>query len=679
MCALRQLTLLTILCWALSVQAVEGESPQASWLTQAQQGLVLGEYQASENDLGLQAPNRAQDFRTYFSGDGIRIVARDVGSKSIAGLAFDSVGRGLVAAGEALTGQAEVFSDGANVTLRWPGVEARYTNSVDGLRQRLAVVFPAAGSGQLTLAWTVTGATVQMNAGEVVLHGESDSLRMGPIKAHDGIGRDLPVSLTVDHERLLLTVDDRHAVYPIQFEALITKLHPLASDTIRSLIDGVADAQMESNAVGASLGWSVAAAGDVNGDGIGDVIVGAYRYDNGENSEGAAFLYFGGGGSFDTIADAQLESNQVDARLGFGVAGAGDVNGDGFDDVIVGAYQYDNGQTNEGAAFVYFGGPGNFNQIADAQLESNQAEALSGWSVSGAGDVNGDGLADVIVGAPYFANGQFDEGAALLYFGGLGSFDTDADALLESNQADAQFGYSVAGIGDVNSDGFADVLVGARAYDNGQHDEGAAFLYFGGAGAFDTGADALLESNQLDSQFGHSVAGAGDLNGDGVADVIVGAPHYSNGHQDEGAVFIYFGGAGAFNTVVDARLESNLVRANLGFSVAGAGDVNGDGIADIVVGAPMYNIDQINEGAAFVYFGKSGAFDPVADAQTESNQENANLGFSVAGAGDIDGDGFADVIVGAPLYDNDQTNEGVAFIYFGTGKFENLIFANGFE
>ena len=164
------------------------------------------------------------------------------------------------------------------------------------------------------------------------------------------------------------------------------------------------------------------------------------------------------------------------------------------------------------------------------------------------------------------------------------------------------------------------------------------------------------------------MGGAGDVNGDGFADVIVGAPLYDNGQTDEGAAFVYFGGAGAFNPTADAQLESNQAGAQLGSSVAGAGDVNGDGFADVIVGAPAYDNGQADEGAAFVYFGAAGAFDATADAQLESNQAFAQLGFSVSGAGDVNGDGFADVIVGTIGYDNGQTDEGAALVYFGTAR-----------
>jgi len=159
-------------------------------------------------------------------------------------------------------------------------------------------------------------------------------------------------------------------------------------------------------------------------------------------------------------ADSQLESDQAVAALGVSVAGAGDVNGDGYADVIVGAYTYDAGEPDEGAAFVFLGSASGIVAAGDpsnaaAQLESDQAGAIFGLSVAGAGDVNGDGYADVIVGAYGYDAGEPDEGAAFVFLGGASGIVTagnpsNAAAQLESDQAGSQFGVSVAGAGDVN-------------------------------------------------------------------------------------------------------------------------------------------------------------------------------------------------------------------------------------
>ncbi len=444
-------------------------------------------------------------------------------------------------------------------------------------------------------------------------------------------------------------------------------------------VSATAATTLESNQAVAWLGDSVAGAGDVNGDGYADVIVGAWSYDNGEENEGAAFVYHGSASGVSPTPATTFESDQAYARLGHSVAGVGDVNGDGYADVIVGAPLYDNGSVAEGVAFVHHGSAAGVSLTAATILESNQASAYLGYSVAGAGDVNDDGFADVIVGAPYYENGQTDEGAAFVYHGSAVGVSATATATLESNQANAQFGYSVAGAGDVNGDGYADVIVGAYLYDNGQTDEGAAFVYHSSAAGISPAPATTFESNQANAQFGDSVAGAGDVNGDGYADVIVGAHFYDNGQIDEGAAFVYHGSASGVNPVAATTLENNQADARLGYSVAGAGDVNGDGYADVIVGAYLYDNGQTNEGVAFVYPGSAGGVSPTAATTVESNQAYAGLGAAVAGAGDVNGDGYADVIVGAYLYDNGQTDEGAAFVYHGSASGVNPTTATTFE
>ncbi|SDG58856.1 Por secretion system C-terminal sorting domain-containing protein [Dyadobacter soli] len=431
-------------------------------------------------------------------------------------------------------------------------------------------------------------------------------------------------------------------------------------------ISTTAAAIVESNQVSAQLGVSVASAGDVNGDGYSDVIVGAVYYDNGETDEGVAFIYHGSATGISTTAAAIVESNQAGAQLGISVASAGDVNGDGYSDVIVGAVFYDNGETNEGAAFVYYGSATGISTMAAAMLESNQANAQLGESVASAGDVNGDGYSDVIVGAHFYSNGQEREGAIFIYHGSASGIDNTAAAVIESNQEDARLGYSVAGEADVNGDGYSDVIVGAPYYDMGQNSEGAAFIYHGSATGIITTFAAAVDNNQPGARMGFAVAGAGDVNGDGYSDVIVGAPGYDNGRQlaNEGACFIYHGSPAGINTTAVAMIESNKADALMGQSVASAGDVNGDGYSDVIVGAYTYSNGQGTEGAAFIYHGSATGIDMTV-TMVESNQSAALMGGSVAGAGDVNGDGYSDVVVGAFQYDNGQTGEGAAFVYYG--------------
>jgi hypothetical protein len=627
---------------ALAFSAGRAEAPSQNWLSAAQGEMARREYHVSQADRGLQAPNRAQGFRTYFDPMGVRLVDR-TNDASLVDLRLREWGRdGAMHA----VAPGRVTHQGPRVEIIRPDVVEWYENRAEGLEQGFTLPRKPRGDGDLTLSLSASGVELEASDDAVILRGEAGCLRYAGLIVRDAEGAVIPSAMSVEHGRIVLRVDDRQARYPVIVDPLIT---------------GVFDARIEGDQAEAQLGSSVAGAGDVNGDGYADVIIGARYYDISFANQGAAFLYFGGSGAFNTTFDARLQANQAEAQVGSSVAGAGDVNGDGYADVIVGAPGYDNGETNEGAAFVYFGGAGAFDTTRDALLQSNQAEAAFGFSVAGAGDVNRDGYADVIVGATLYDGGQAEEGAAFLYFGSPGAFNTTVDARLEADQADAFMGWSVAGAGDVNGDGYADLIVGAPRYDTGPG-EGAAFLYFGRAGAFATTPDAELLSSAPEAVLGSSVAGAGDVNGDGYADVIVGAFGQNN---ETGAAYVYFGGAGAFNTLQDATLVVNQPFATVGYSVDGAGDVNGDGYADVIVGAPAISIGQTSEGAAFVFFGGEDFSNTTPDAILDSDQAEAFAGGSVAGAGDVNGDGYADVIVGARNYDDGEVNEGTASIYFG--------------
>jgi hypothetical protein len=446
-----------------------------------------------------------------------------------------------------------------------------------------------------------------------------------------------------------LVVEDEGAILPIMVDPVVTTVHWMA----------------EGDQAGAGFGYSVASAGDVNGDGFGDVIVGAFDYDNGEINEGAAFVYLGSSVGLSTTATL-LESNQTGASFGNSVASAGDINGDGYSDVIIGSSYYDNGETNEGAALIYMGSSAGLSTNPAVVLEIDQAEAYFGWSVASAGDVNGDGFGDVVVGAYLYDNGETDEGAAFVYLGSGSGLSPTASSILESNQAYAYMGISVASAGDVNGDGFGDIVMGASLYDNGETDEGVAFVYLGSSTGLSSTASSTLECNQALAYLGHSVASAGDINGDGFGDIIVGAFSYNNGESDEGAAFVYLGSESGLSTTASVILESNQANSYLGKSVASAGDVNGDGFGDLVVGAPDYTNGESEEGAAFVYLGSGSGLATTAGWQVESEQDYAYFGTSVASAGDVNGDGFADVIVGSPYYDNGETEEGAAFVYIGS-------------
>ncbi|MBK9148020.1 MAG: FG-GAP repeat protein [Flavobacteriales bacterium] len=414
------------------------------------------------------------------------------------------------------------------------------------------------------------------------------------------------------------------------------------------------------------FGISVNSAGDVNGDGYSDVVIGAYGYSNGQAGEGSAFIFHGSSTGLPVNPDVSIESNQSGASLGWGVACAGDVDGDGYSEVVIGAPYFDAGQLNEGAVFIYRGGSAGLATTAFWSAESNQSNANFGWSVSSAGDVNGDGYSDIVTGTPFYDRGQADEGAAFLYHGSASTLAAQESWTAECDQANAQYGWSVATAGDVNGDGFSDVLVGAPLFDNGEVDEGRAFIYNGSLAGPASSPSWINEGNQAGARYGHSLAGAGDVNGDGYSDVIIGAPQYDNGEVDEGRAYVYLGSASGVALPASWTTESNQTGAQLGYSVASAGDVNGDAFSEVIVGSPYYDNGQIDEGMVQVYHGSLVGLSILPNWSAESNQVGARFGESVAGVGSLNNDPFGDVVIGAPGWDNGHVDEGKAYGYHGS-------------
>jgi hypothetical protein len=414
---------------------------------------------------------------------------------------------------------------------------------------------------------------------------------------------------------------------------------------------------------GSALGQAVSGAGDVNGDGYGDFIVGMPNYSNGQSGEGGAMVFHSE--PDDAATGATVESGQAFAGMGTSVACAGDVNGDGYDDVIVGAPLYDNGQSDEGRAFVYHGGPGGITTTPAWIGESNQAQANFGWSVAGAGDVNGDGYGDVIIGAYRYSNGQDSEGRAFVYLGSSTGLLGTPSWTAESNQAVASFGWSVGGAGDVNGDGFSDVIVGANLYDNGQSNEGRAYVYHGSASGLSTSAAWTAESNQALADFGVAVASAGDVNGDGYSDVIVGADGYDNVQFDEGRVYVFHGSSTGLAATAAWTKEPDINFWQFGLAVGSAGDVDGNGCSDVVVGSPWASSGESNEGVVHVYQGSATGLASTTGTLIEVDKASALLGFSVGSVGDANGDGFSDVIVGAPQYSTTTGALGAWWVHLG--------------
>ena len=396
---------------------------------------------------------------------------------------------------------------------------------------------------------------------------------------------------------------------------------------------------------GDTFGGAVGSAGDFNGDGIADLIVGAYQCDAGGLDAGRAYIYLGGR-RVDAKPDLVLTGEAAGDLFGVAVGCAGDVNRDGYSDVIVGAHENDARGANAGRAYIFFGGP-TADSKADVVLTGEAAGDAFGYAVAGAGDVNKDGYADVVVGAYENSASAAAAGRAYVYLGGA-RMDAVPDAILSGEATGDYFGISVAGAGDVNRDGFADVIVGAYQNDAGGLDAGRAYVFLGGKTPHDRPDLVLTGAGEGDS-FGFSVAAAGDMNQDGYGDVIVGAYHNDAIGANAGRAYVYFGRS-RLQSEPGLVLNGEAAGDAFGYSVAGAGDVNGDGFSDVVVGAYGNDAGGSAAGRAYLYLGSSSP-DAGADFAVTGEQTLDNLGYAVAGCGDLDGDGYGEIVTAAPFAD----------------------------
>lgn len=428
---------------------------------------------------------------------------------------------------------------------------------------------------------------------------------------------------------------------------------------------------LEQNQAYAAFGSSVSGAGDVNGDGYSDVIVGAPFYDNGQTDEGVALLYYGSATGLIATPGWSFQSNQAGAELGFSVSSAGDVNNDGYSDVIIGAPYYDNGQNNEGRAYVFLGHATGLATTAIWIGEPDSADALFGYSVAGSGDVNGDSYDDIIVSATEFdvLEGCCYEvnGAGMVfgYFGNATGIQSDFTFTATDYDNESGFGNDVGSAGDINGDGYSDVLI--AAYATGFDGEGCIHVYAGGPEGLNPISIWGDCGGPDGALLGTSSATAGDVNGDGYDDIIASSDigdGYCCGGQPP-VINLYYGSAAGLPTSPSWAVDGNELGIGNGSGVNTAGDVNGDGYDDIIFGSAGYSHPQSAEGVIYVLTGGPAGMPGTTLWADDSNQPNAILGRSVSGAGDINGDGYDDFIAGAPNYDNGQTDEGQARVYLG--------------
>lgn len=506
--------------------------------------------------------------------------------------------------------------------------------------------------------------------------------------------------------------------------ALAAGLNPILIDL--PSLDGTVGFVINGVDAGDQSGVAVSSAGDVNGDGFDDVLIGAWLASPNGVSSGESYVVFGGTdigatgvfelSSLDGVSGFVIRGDDAGDLSGSSVASAGDLNGDGFDDLVIGSSNADPNGNASGESHVVFGsadvGSTGIVQLSGLDgtngfvLRGVGAFDLSGHAVSSAGDFNGDGIDDLLIGA-YGSDPNDASGAGVSYVI-FGTADLGMTGVIELSALDAasgvvlngvaeadRSGFSISWAGDINDDAFDDVVIGADRADPNGLSSGETYVVFGGpaVGTSDVielaglnGTNGFVLRGVAAGDFsGSSVSSAGDVNADGIADVIIGAYGADTNGFFSGESYVVFGG----NAVVAAGVvELSSLDGSNGFvvrgidagdqcgeSVSGAGDLNGDGVDDLIIGASSAGPSGASSGETYVIFGavdlgSSGFVDlSLLDGSSGVVLNGVNVGdqsgSSVSSAGDINGDGFDDVIIGARLADPNGNASGASYVVFG--------------
>jgi hypothetical protein len=499
---------------------------------------------------------------------------------------------------------------------------------------------------------------------------------------------DMPYTVKADKNRQLTTFSDGALTKKFSFgdippgnETAYIKL-PEDANVINATMDAVGLAYklreiLDGENAGDEFGFSVSNAGDVNNDGYGDVIVGAPYEDANGTDSGRVYIFHGMASGIAFSPNTTIDGENAYDFFGVGVSCAGDVNNDGYDDIIIGANASDgdnpNPDYNCGRIYVYHGSENGIITPAATMINGEDEGWEFGFSVSTAGDVNNDGYDDIIVGAPLSNLGNTDGGEMYIYHGSPSGISSQMKRRYWGTTGD-RLGSSVSTAGDVNNDGYDDVIIGAYLADpgGGSNDRGKAYVFHGSSSGVVNTPNDTLEGEFNDDHFGRSVSNAGDVNSDGYDDVIVGADGaYKSGAGRPGKIYVFHGSSNGVYTTANTSIFGKKEGNHFGISVSNAGDVNSDGYDDVIAGAyRAYDPGGSGgrSGKIHIYHGTPNGIAIGPTPLLKGENRDDEFGFSVSCAGDVNNDGYDDVIISAHHANASGENSGKIYLHQGSAS-----------
>ena len=422
------------------------------------------------------------------------------------------------------------------------------------------------------------------------------------------------------------------------------------------------------DSAGMGRGWGARLGPDLNGDGWMDAVVVDQSYLGAPGYFGRVMVYAGG--------PAGLSPHPVWTYLFPGhestlqTCAAGDFNGDGRADLVITWHLDERPDGRMGGALMFAGTEQGLAHVPSWRMPGEKGYCALGEETVCPGDINGDGIDDLLIGEHDWSWARRNQGRVLVYFGSKQGLPAQPSQIITDVAQGDRFGHGICGVGDVNGDGFRDVAIGAPQWSGPDGQTGRIKLYFGGPRGLTPAPCPPITGERAGEWLGarQTLAGIGDVNGDGYADLAAGALGHDGMGMGVGQIRVYLGGPRGWEPRPVWRVDGLGSDATLGRNLV-AGDVNGDGLIDLVAGAPGFGLSPASKhaGAVFVFLGAGPKryFDKRPAWWTWSGQADAAFGefFSV---GDVDRDGCADILAQIPLWRHGSAVTGQELLFHGS-------------